>query len=104
VVVYVGSGWFLPDWQWEITEFGWSALFTPLLGLFMGLSMTMVGVGLVLYTKKLLRTRPRCRTSTTALTSTASHRRHPGQRLPRERSRPAEADHPLAGLMGGGLG
>ena len=54
VVVYVGSGWFLPDWQWEITEFGWSALFTPLLGLFMGLSMTMVGIGLVLYTKKLL--------------------------------------------------
>ncbi|MDP9392580.1 MAG: Rieske (2Fe-2S) protein [Actinomycetota bacterium] len=54
VFVYVGSGWFLPDWQWEITEFGWSALFTPMLGLFMGLSMTMVGIGLVLYTKKLL--------------------------------------------------
>jgi ubiquinol-cytochrome c reductase iron-sulfur subunit len=54
VVVYVGSGWFLPDWHWEVTEGGWSALFTPLLGLLMGLSLTLVGVGLVLYTKKLL--------------------------------------------------
>ncbi|TFV58510.1 Rieske (2Fe-2S) protein [Geodermatophilus sp. DF01-2] len=54
VVVYVGSGWFLPDWQWEITESGWSAIFTPVLGALMGLSLTLVGVGLVLYTKKLL--------------------------------------------------
>jgi ubiquinol-cytochrome c reductase iron-sulfur subunit len=54
VVVYVGSGWFLPDWHWDITEGGWSAFFTPLLGLFMGLSLTLVGVGLVLFTKKLL--------------------------------------------------
>jgi ubiquinol-cytochrome c reductase iron-sulfur subunit len=54
VVVYVGSGWFLPDWHWEITESGWSALFTPLLGLCMGLAMALVGVGLVLFTKKLL--------------------------------------------------
>jgi ubiquinol-cytochrome c reductase iron-sulfur subunit len=54
VVVYVGSGWFLPDWQWEITESGWSALFTPLLGALFGLAMILVGVGLVLYTKKLL--------------------------------------------------
>ncbi len=54
IVVYVGSGWFLPDWQWEITEFGWSTLFTPLLGALMGLSLILVGVGLVLYTKKLL--------------------------------------------------
>ena len=54
VVVYVGSGWFLPDWHWQITESGWSAFFTPLLGLFMGLSMGLVGVGLVLFTKKLL--------------------------------------------------
>jgi ubiquinol-cytochrome c reductase iron-sulfur subunit len=54
VVVYVGSGWFLPDWHWEISEGGWSALFTPLLGLLMGLAMTCVGVGLVLFTKKLL--------------------------------------------------
>jgi ubiquinol-cytochrome c reductase iron-sulfur subunit len=54
VVVYAGSGWFLPDWQWEISDTGWSVLFTPLLGLLMGLSLTLVGVGLVLYTKKLL--------------------------------------------------
>lgn len=54
VVVYVGSGWFLPDWHWQITEGGWSALFTPLLGLFMGLAMALVGIGLVLFTKKLL--------------------------------------------------
>ncbi|WP_422678064.1 (2Fe-2S)-binding protein [Blastococcus brunescens] len=54
IVVYVGSGWFLPDWQWDVTEGGWSALFTPMLGLFMGLSLLCVGVGLVLFTKKLL--------------------------------------------------
>jgi ubiquinol-cytochrome c reductase iron-sulfur subunit len=54
VVVYVGSGWFLPDWHWGVTENGWSALFTPLLGATMGLSLALVGVGLVLYTKKLL--------------------------------------------------
>ena len=54
VLVYVGSGWFLPDWHWEISEGGWSALFTPLLGLLMGLSLLCVGVGLVLFTKKLL--------------------------------------------------
>ncbi|MBB3082156.1 ubiquinol-cytochrome c reductase iron-sulfur subunit [Geodermatophilus sabuli] len=54
VVVYVGSGWFLPDWHWEITDSGWSVLFTPLLGALMGLAFILVGVGLVLYTKKLL--------------------------------------------------
>ena len=54
VVIYVGSGWFLPDWHWQITEGGWSAVFTPLLGLCMGLAMGLVGVGLVLFTKKLL--------------------------------------------------
>ncbi|MGY1813128.1 cytochrome bc1 complex Rieske iron-sulfur subunit [Blastococcus sp. SYSU D00820] len=54
VVVYVGSGWFLPDWQWEIDSSTWSTLFTPLLGTLMGLSLLLVGVGLVLYTKKLL--------------------------------------------------
>ncbi len=54
LVVYVGSGWFLPDWQWDITEGGWSALFTPLIGGLGGLSLTLVGVGMVLYTKKLL--------------------------------------------------
>jgi ubiquinol-cytochrome c reductase iron-sulfur subunit len=54
VVVYVGSGWFLPDWHWSITEGGWSAVFTPMLGLLMGLSLLLFGVGLVLFTKKLL--------------------------------------------------
>ncbi|SFK59503.1 ubiquinol-cytochrome c reductase iron-sulfur subunit [Geodermatophilus ruber] len=54
VVIYVGSGWFLPDWHWEIDDHGWSALFTPLLGALMGLALIMVGVGLVLYTKNLL--------------------------------------------------
>jgi ubiquinol-cytochrome c reductase iron-sulfur subunit len=53
-VVYVGSGWFLPDWQWTITEGGWSAIFTPLIGGLGGLSLILMGVGLVLYTKKLL--------------------------------------------------
>ena len=54
VVAYVGSGWFLPDWQWEVDEGGWSTVFTPVLGLLMGLSLLCVGVGLVLFTKKLL--------------------------------------------------
>ena len=55
VVVYVGSGWFLPDWHWQITERGWSAFFTPLLGVTASaLSLVLVGVGLVLWAKKLL--------------------------------------------------
>ncbi len=54
VVAYVGSGWFLPDWHWEVDESGWSAFFTPVLGLLMGLSLIFVGVGFVLFTKKLL--------------------------------------------------
>ncbi|MGY2067377.1 cytochrome bc1 complex Rieske iron-sulfur subunit [Blastococcus sp. SYSU DS0619] len=54
LVVYAGSGWFLPEWNWAVEGTIWSSLFTPLLGIFMGLSLTMVGVGLVLYTKKLL--------------------------------------------------
>jgi ubiquinol-cytochrome c reductase iron-sulfur subunit len=53
-VVYAGAGWFLPDWQWELGSSTFSALYTPLLGLFMGLAFTFFGVGLVLYTKKLL--------------------------------------------------
>ena len=54
VVIYAGSGWFLPDWQWDIDDQGWSAFFTPMLGALMGLSLLCVGIGLVLYTKKLL--------------------------------------------------
>src|SRR3712207_2912994 len=53
-VIYVGSGWFLPDWQWTITEGGWSAIFTPMIGALGGLALILVGVGMVLYTKKLL--------------------------------------------------
>jgi len=54
VVVYIGSGWFLPSWNWAQHGTTWSALFTPLLGACMGLSLALVGLGLVLYTKKLL--------------------------------------------------
>jgi ubiquinol-cytochrome c reductase iron-sulfur subunit len=54
LVVYVGSGWFLPEWEWQIGSSTWSSIFTPLLGLTMGLSLTAIGIGLVLYVKKLL--------------------------------------------------
>jgi ubiquinol-cytochrome c reductase iron-sulfur subunit len=54
VVVYIGSGWFLPEWSWAEHGTTWSALFTPMLGLSMGLSLAAVGLGLVLFTKKLL--------------------------------------------------
>ena len=54
VVAYVGSDWFLPSWSWAREGSTWSALFTPLLGATLGLSLILVGVGLVLYTKKLL--------------------------------------------------
>jgi ubiquinol-cytochrome c reductase iron-sulfur subunit len=54
LVVYAGSGWFLPDWRWQIGGSGWSAIFTPLLGAAMGLSLICIGIGLVLYVKKLL--------------------------------------------------
>jgi ubiquinol-cytochrome c reductase iron-sulfur subunit len=54
IVVYAGSGWFFPDWQWSRTGSTWSALFTPILGASMGLSLLLVGIGLVLFTKKLL--------------------------------------------------
>jgi ubiquinol-cytochrome c reductase iron-sulfur subunit len=52
--VYVGSGWFLPEWSWTEHESTWSALFTPMLGASLGLSLAFLGIGLVLYTKKLL--------------------------------------------------
>ena len=101
VVVYVGSGWFLPDWHWEITESGWSAFFTPMLGLCMGLSLALVGIGLVLFTKKLL-------PHETAVQDKhdGSHfdrvtvRRHAGRRLPQQRAGPPQADHPVARLPG----
>jgi ubiquinol-cytochrome c reductase iron-sulfur subunit len=54
LVVYVGSGWFLPDWQWFVGGSMWSSLFTPLIGAFMGLSLASVGIGLVLFVKKLM--------------------------------------------------
>jgi ubiquinol-cytochrome c reductase iron-sulfur subunit len=54
VVIYVGSDWFLPSWDWAREGTTWSALFTPMLGLTLGLSLAFVGLGLVLYTKKLL--------------------------------------------------
>jgi ubiquinol-cytochrome c reductase iron-sulfur subunit len=54
LVVYVGSGWFLPEWNWAEHGSTWSELFTPLLGLTMGLSLLAIGLGLVLFTKKLL--------------------------------------------------
>ncbi len=53
---YVGSGWFLPDWQFNSEHPGdaWGAIYTPLLGASMGLSLALVGLGLVLFSKKLL--------------------------------------------------
>jgi ubiquinol-cytochrome c reductase iron-sulfur subunit len=54
VVIYAGSGWFLPDWSWEVGSSTWSALYTPMLGATFGLSMICIGIGLVLYVKKLL--------------------------------------------------
>jgi len=54
LVIYVGSGWFLPDWEWQIGSSTWSAIYTPLLGLTMGLSLIAIGIGLVLYVKNLL--------------------------------------------------
>ncbi|GHE13243.1 cytochrome bc1 complex Rieske iron-sulfur subunit [Klenkia taihuensis] len=53
-VVYFGSGWFLPDWQWASDDNGWSALYTPLLGVGMGGALIFLGVGMVLFVKKLL--------------------------------------------------
>jgi len=54
IVVYIGAGNFLPNWQWAEHPGGFSALFTPLLGASMGLSLACVGLGMVLFTKKLL--------------------------------------------------
>ena len=54
IVAYVGSGWFLPEWSWTEHASTWSALFTPIIGACLGLSLILLGLGLVLYTKKLL--------------------------------------------------
>jgi ubiquinol-cytochrome c reductase iron-sulfur subunit len=56
VVMYVGSGWFLPDWRFNSESAGdtWGAIYTPVLGACMGLSLGLVGLGLVLFSKKLL--------------------------------------------------
>ncbi|MGY1748010.1 cytochrome bc1 complex Rieske iron-sulfur subunit [Modestobacter sp. SYSU DS0511] len=54
LVVYAGSGWFLPGWEWQVGGSTWSALFTPLLGITMGISLTAIGIGLVLYVRNLL--------------------------------------------------
>jgi ubiquinol-cytochrome c reductase iron-sulfur subunit len=54
VVVFVGSDWFLPSWDWAREGTAWSVLYTPLLGATLGLALIFLGVGLVLYTKKLL--------------------------------------------------
>ena len=57
VVVYAFSGAFLPDWHWAGKPSGpltWNTLFTPMLGITMGVAMGFFGIGLVLYTKKLL--------------------------------------------------
>ena len=54
MVIYLGSGWFLPDWQWRGEARSWGAIYTPLLGATMGGALLFVGIGLVLYVKKLL--------------------------------------------------
>jgi ubiquinol-cytochrome c reductase iron-sulfur subunit len=54
LVIYAGSGWFLPSWKWEVGSSAWSALYTPMLGASFGLSMISIGIALVLYVKKLL--------------------------------------------------
>ena len=54
LVIYAGSGWFLPTWRWRIDGSVWSDLYTPLLGLTMGLSLISIGIGLVLFVKKLM--------------------------------------------------
>jgi len=54
VVVFWGSGWFLPDWEYEVGGSVFGALFTPLLGLTMGAALAFLGVGIVLWAKKLM--------------------------------------------------
>ena len=54
LVVYAGSGWFLPDWEWGGGSGTWGAAFTPLLGAFMGGALLFLGIGMVLFVKKLM--------------------------------------------------
>lgn len=54
VVVFWGAGWFLPDWEYRIDGPVFGALFTPLLGLTMGGALIFLGVGIVLWAKKLM--------------------------------------------------
>jgi ubiquinol-cytochrome c reductase iron-sulfur subunit len=53
-VVYIGGGNFFPDWNWARSQGAFGAWFTPLLGVLMGISLALVGLGMVLFTKKLL--------------------------------------------------
>ncbi len=54
VVVFWGAGWFLPDWEYAVDGPLFGSLFTPLLGLSMGGALLFFGVGIVLWTKKLM--------------------------------------------------
>lgn len=54
VVVFWGAGWFLPDWEYRVDGSVFGALFTPLLGLTMGGALLFLGVGIVLWSKKLM--------------------------------------------------
>ncbi len=54
VVVFWGAGWFLPDWEYRVGGSAFGALFTPLLGITMGGALAFLGVGIVLWSKKLM--------------------------------------------------
>jgi len=54
VIVFWGAGWFLPDWEYEVGGSAFGALFTPLLGLTMGSALAFLGIGIVLWAKKLM--------------------------------------------------
>ena len=73
VVVYVGSGWFLPEWEWTIDSGTWSTLFTPdARRRSWAWRSPSSASGSCSTPASCCRTRRRCRTSTTAPTSTAS--------------------------------
>lgn len=54
VFVFWGAGWFLPDWEFRIEGGVFGSLFTPLLGLTMAGALLFLGVGIVLWSKKLM--------------------------------------------------